>query len=67
MNKPDVPSQPFGEILQPLENATLVAVFVNRTYHKRGDGKIEERSPRANGRTYTRVLDALPAYAKGVD
>jgi len=42
---------------------TLIARFVDRTYHLHGDGKrIVERSPRAGGRIRERILDSLPPY-----
>ena len=43
---------------------TMIGHFTTRTYHRHPDGKrVIERSPRANGRVYERVLEQLPHYA----
>lgn len=46
-------------------NEKVVGRYIARVYVRHPDGKrVIERSPRANGRVYERILDDVPHYAR---
>ena len=63
MAKPRASAERLTALAQAHEQ--IVGRFTTRVYVLHPDGRrVVERSPRANGRVYERILDALPHYAR---